>query len=140
MTTEAIDLNDRLAGRLAINDVAAFNQLRAEYPDWRPFLRVPCLGKMLATIDLSGADLEGVNFSHADLLMAHFAGASLVGARFEGAQLLDVSFLNANLKGANFREADCCGAIFSGAFLHQTDLRGIKTDSRTIGLPIVTQF
>lgn len=70
-----------------------------------------------------------------NLCGADFSGVNLRNAYLAYAKLRWVSFRNANLRHANLREADLRDANFSG-----TDLRRIKVNYKTIGLPVVEEW
>jgi uncharacterized protein YjbI with pentapeptide repeats len=73
----------------------------------------------LDSLDLRGADLEGVQFDDASLRWAKLAEANLRGCSFRRADLTGASLWNANLSGAVFE-----AAILDEADLDMADLDG----------------
>ncbi len=105
----------------------------------------------VGSVDLGGAELqglilEGINLKSARLLHADFRGADLgkaelVTSQLRGAYLDDATFSGANLRradlsdarghgavfiGANLQDAILDGVHFQGAFLVRADLRSAK--------------
>jgi hypothetical protein len=85
----------------------------------RANLRDANLGyEQLAGMNLSGANLYGANLYGALLFEVNLENADL-----ENADLRDAKLVFANLRGANLR-----GANLFFAVLHETDLRGVRTN------------
>ncbi|WP_181923992.1 pentapeptide repeat-containing protein [Streptomyces inhibens] len=90
----------------------------------------------LTSVDLRGAQLEGVNFSKAWIMGADFSGARLTGANFSYAKLKpgevdeltdwasrgSVNFKGAVLDKVNFSDSLLRGAIFAGTWFPQAEL------------------
>jgi Family of unknown function (DUF5758)/Pentapeptide repeats (8 copies) len=99
----------------------------------------------LSGANLSRADLSAANLSCADLSAADLSGAYLSGANLSAAYLscADLSGANlsradlsaANLSCADLSAADLSGAYLSGAYLSCANLRGTKSDAKTIWGP-----
>lgn len=91
----------------------------------------------LASVDLSGLNLDGVDFRGAILTNANLNGCSLGHSRFDGAvcdgadfsgaymfgaKLHRSSFIGVKFEGANMRRVMAAGADFWGARFHGADL------------------
>ena len=63
-----------------------------------------------SSIDLTGAQLEGVSIGEEDLAGVSFAGADLRGASFAGTDLRSANFESSDLSGTSFLEVDLRGA------------------------------
>lgn len=141
-----------LARLLALNAVAAFNQVREMFPNpvpdfsgqnlrgdpeaWKGDLHAQELmdlgiipshqARVLDGINFSGCRLDGVNLRGVSLKGASFGSSSLVDADLTGALLEGSDFCGAFLNGANFTASVLGDAGFSGAELGRTLL--IDTD------------
>ena len=75
------------------------------------------LRDLVASKDLSGADLRGANLRGADLRDANLSGANLSDANLRGAYLSDANLRGAYLRGANLSGANLSDANLRGAYL-----------------------
>ncbi|MFE4540843.1 pentapeptide repeat-containing protein [Streptomyces scopuliridis] len=97
----------------------------------------------LTSVDLRGAQLEGVNFSKAWVMGADFSGARLTGANFSHAKLKpgEVDELtdwtsrgSVNFKGAVLDEVNFSGSLLRGAIFAETWFPGAKLNNADFGL------
>jgi len=109
---------------LAQQGAEAWNQWRAENPDYRPSLsRAYLYGQ-----SLSGFDLSYVDFSRACLIGADLSGADLSGACLQSVYASDSCFCGATLFQTDLRQGS-----FSEADFSEADLTGAKADGSNFG-------
>jgi hypothetical protein len=93
--------------------------------------------KVVARVNLCGADLGGAYLGGAYLGGADLGGADLGGANLRGADLRGADLYGADLRwaylgGADLRDADLRGAYLGGAHLREADLDNTHGDRDTI--------
>lgn len=88
---------------------------------------------------LTGAKAEKAIFALAKLDEAALDGADLTGADLSGADLRRASLIGAHLENAVLIGADVRGANFQGAVLTGAMLDGARSDSSTIGIPLLDE-
>ncbi|RYF84033.1 MAG: DUF2169 domain-containing protein [Comamonadaceae bacterium] len=94
--------------------------------------------RMLAEIDLTGADLSHMDLRGIDLSGAWLEGANLKGSNLSGARLAGAVLAHANLEGliaidAQLAQANLGGARMAGAVFDGADLRGAQLGPSDLG-------
>jgi uncharacterized protein YjbI with pentapeptide repeats len=108
------DLTREQAIDLLRSDVARWNQLREQYPNWTPDLRWAFL---------EGSALVEANLERATLFDAKLAGADLSAANLNWAQLGSAHLWQATLSKASLFQADLSKALVNQANLKEVDMR-----------------
>ena len=123
-----------LVKAICVYGTRAFNETRAQFPDW-----IPDLAGTTCHVYWNGIDLHSALLTDADLRLAHLCDADLSGAvmrgtnmhkaRISGADLSDARLSGASLQAVtavevNFSNANLCGCDLRFARLNRANLDG----------------
>lgn len=119
---EPLSREDSIA-MLCKQEIAKWNKLREEHPNWVPNLREADFTSVNFELPhLNETDIQDAN----DFWGANFRKASLQGAIFTNAKLPYCSFEGAHLRGSKLNNAQLYRANFHGAFLNNAVLDDSK--------------
>jgi|GEM_PF-1710246 len=118
-------LNIAALAFLRSGNIEEFNQLRGQYPSWRPnFSKFE--KSFFTPAVVSSADLRGAMFEEMDLAGVNFSSVNLERTSFIASDLKGVNFSNSTLSSAQISSADLTGANLSGAIMVDADLSDSK--------------
>ena len=146
----------RLTAMLHNEEVAAFNELRARYPEQRIDLSGQDLSnKVLPGVNLSELNLERSKFVGARMQAANLQASEIYGADFSGADLTDANvshvfvdgstnqneftkfrdtdFEGATIQSSTFNQCDFTGAVFYRSLLQATEFEASLLDNARFG-------